>query len=639
MALDLNQILSSLLPQAGGPEVIQEINSESEGTKQSLRVSTSGASPDELAALIQQAAVLSAQQTVRTDQQVDMYSGSQDLAAGQGSNLARQGQLTRDIVTDEGLGKLNTQNARVKIANAYGTNANAQSDVITKLAEETRLAGMKLIESQNKVSDIESKSDLLGNPVGWLADLLVGAEFRARRDALADDFDMKVKVAQSLNSMTQQGAATQNAITETMTAGSIAKTAELAALEKQNQAAQARMEANKYGIAGLEALNRHGAEQFNRNFQLYQANRQEEQFAIMREEANRQRSERKKDEEYFLDATARINAYNEQFNLPTVNVEYVKRNLEKSNPVGEKLRSSELSGWQLLGQAGDPTGILGATAADAYQAITRDSLNVPPAWKGSVSILDQANQVLLEQQALAMAAKKDPMGNEIPTELGFTSATFKSADSVKLAYNKVVDQLTRQAQSNITHGTGNPYQVPPLPAIMASDSPSAQALKNSKFGQLVLGDLLTTETIDPAPELVIAVGMRKVDSGEMTFAELNKGLGDYLQEGVALKNATGGFGVTNVFGASSYNVSIDSLVGERVKIRDPNKQSVFTKFMGAGADYDPLTWTDPAARRTPSAPKPVFNLLDPQDRTTALTIIRSQEQARKMLDALKGTQP
>ena len=639
MAVDLTELVTQLQQlQAGEPGLLQVSGSEREGTSGSLRVSTTRGDADLLANLMKQGALLNRDSATRTDLMVDMAGGSQELAGGQSANLERQAELTRDVMVDRGLGQLNAQNANTKLANAYGTNAAAQSNVVVQLAEETREAGKRFLEAQGKVSDIESKSDLLGNPGGWLVDLLVGNEFRARRDALAADFDAKIKVANALNASTQQGVATQNAIAETLTASSIKNTAEIAALQKREEAMKAAMEANRYGIAGLEALNKNGAEQFNRNMQLYQATRNEEQFAIMREEAAARRNAAKKDEQYFLDATDRINAYNSQFNLPPVNVEFVTRNLEKANQVGEKMRSAELAGWHLLNQAGDPTGVLGVTPADAYQHINRDQLQTPPAWKGSMEVLDQANRILLEQQAETLKAKKDPMGNEIPTAMGFTSGTFKSPEGVKLAFNKVAENLARQAKGEIVHNTGNPYQVPPLPAILSSESPSAKQLKESKFGQTVLNDLLAVEQVSPAPELLIQVGIRNVEQGKLTFAELNKGLGMYFEEGTALLNATSGYGVANLPIADSYNVSIDSLVGERVKVRDPNKQSIFNQVFGtsaAGASYD-LRGGDIKIRTELTAPKRVFNLLDPQDRTTALTIVKSQAQAAQMLEALKG---
>lgn len=634
MALDLNAIIAQLTE--GGP-VTQVSGTESGGVSGSLRVSTNAGDENLLADLIKQAALLNQQSAERADVGAELLAGSQSIAGAQGDNLDKQAQLSYDVALTRGQGELEAQQARTKLANAYGTNAAAQGNVVVDLAESTRETARKFLEAQSKVSKIEANSDLLGNPGGWLVDLLVGGEFRARRDALADEFDAKIKIANALNASTQQGAQTQNAIAETLNAASIANTAELAALQKTNEAYQARIEANRYGIATLELLNRTGAEQFNRNFQIYQATRQEEQFAIMRREAEERRKAAKKDEQYFQDAMDRINAYNSQFGLPPVNIEFVTRNLEKSNPVGEKLRAAELAGWHLQNQGGDPTGVLGLTPADAYQAINRDNLQTPESWKPSLELLEQANRILLEQQAQTVKAKKDPMGNEIPTDMGFTSGTFKTPEGVKLAFNKVVEQLSRQAMAEIRHGTGNPYQAPPLEVVLASESPTARALKESKFAQTVLADLRTAEVADPAPELLIQTGLEHVNRGNLTLAELNDGVGAYYQEAVALKNALGGFGVTNVFGANSYNVSIDSLVGERVRVKDPEKPSIFDRVFGsdaAGAQYDPFT-RDVMIRKELTAPKRIFNLLDPQDRTTALTLVASQRKAQELLKAMK----
>lgn len=584
----------------------------------------------ELSTIIQQIAVLNNQQTQQAEQVSGLMAGASKEAAGVATNLEQAGAMAADAELTALQGQLNTQNARVKAANAFGTNVNAQSDVITNFAQMMRQDAIKLVEAQDNVSRIEAGSDLLGNPMGWLEDLLMGDGARAERDALADSFSTKHKLVTDLNSATQTTVATQNAISETLTQKSIKDLSQLKALKANNEAAEARINSARYGVASIEALQQLGEKNFNRNMAGYNAIQADEQWRAARADRLAAQKEKKADEASLDEMLQSVNTYRQTFGMRPVDAAYVKRNWNDQE-FRRNINSQEQAGWRIVDNGGSTEGVLGSKPSDSFGVIASGELTLPPSWKPSLSILDAANQKLQQEVAL-IGTVKDQMNQDAPTPmLGLTKENRKDPAVMQAAFNKAADQIARDAQSLIKHGQGNPYQVPPVSNIFESPTRGAAALRESKFGRDVLGSIVQTGVPDPAPELVIATALNLMDKGEITLKEVNDGLGLYLDVGVGVVNATGGFSTTNVLGTNSYNVSLTDLAGQKPKILN-NTYAGWTSLTGIAIDA--------AFGKQPLiAEKEVFNLLDPQDRTTVLTILASRKRAGQLEQAMKGNQP
>lgn len=584
----------------------------------------------DLTTIIQQAALLNNTQAQQAGQVSDLMVGASNEAAGMAENVLAAGQLKASVELTKLQGELNTQNARVKVANAFGTNANAQSDVITNMAQSMRQDALALVDAQNNVSRIEAGSDLIGNPIGWLEDLLTGDEARAQRDALASSFDTKSKLISNLNAATQTSVATQNAISETLTQSSIKQASQVKVLESQQEAAKARIEAAKYGVASIEALQQVGAQAFNRNMSVYNAIQQDEAFQFARAERVARLKEEKTMDAFYEDMANNITAARQTLDLgQPVTKEFVKTFINNPRMAPELMEQDKI-GARIVMNGGSTEGALGATPADFYANSQVLGVKPPPAWKPSMSILEKANNDL--QEAMASVGAKDKFGQPIPNRLGLTKDSIKNPTIMKNVFNQEVDRVARESMSMIVHGTGNPYQTPPIPAILSAPTQGANALKNSKFGNLVLGSLLQTGVDNPDPKLVIATGLSYVDKGELTFQEMNNGIGLYLEEGLGLTQATGGFGTTNVLATRSYNVSINDITDRRVKVVN-NLYSAWTSLSSIAVQSalgrDPGVVTE----------KTKFDLLNPQERTTLLTILASQKTASKLLESTKGEQP
>ena len=581
----------------------------------------------DLTTIIQQLAILNNSQAQQAQQIADLSAGASKEASGVAKNIETAGELTASAQLTQLQGELNTQNARVKVANAFGTNVNAQSDIITNLAASMRETALALDKAQTNVSRIEAGSDLIGNPVGWLEDLLTGDEARAERDALAGAFDVKQKLVTNLNSATQTSVATQNAISETLTQDSIRQMSEATLLKAQSEAAKARIDSAQYGIASIEALRRSGAEAFNRNLSAFNTIQAEEDRQLRRQAYQTELAAKKETDQFFAEMADNINASRQTFNLgQPVTPLYVKNFL--ANPrLGPMLQEQDELGWRIRENGGSTEGVFGGTPAESFSKIEALDLKTPPAWTPTVGLLKQADVQL--RQDLALVGQKDPAGQEIPTPLGFTSAAAKDPKTIQSAYNNLVKNLATTASYRIEHNKGNLYQTPPIESVLQSPTREAAMLGQSRFGQLVLKDLVATGQTNPTPELVMATGLNLVNKGELSLQEVSNGIGTYLSEGLAVIQSTGGFASTNVPTTSTYNVSIEDLTGKRLR---KEEGLLKTSWVNAVLPLPAKIYREMKARdETISASKEIFDLLNPQDRITVLTLLNSRNVANDVL--------
>ena len=422
----------------------------------------------DLATLMQQAALLNQQQMAQGQQVSDMLAGASQTASETSQVLQQSASDTREAELTRLEGELKTQNARVKVANAYGTNVNAQSDVITPLAELMRQTAVDLTKAQAEVQRIDANSDLLGNPLGWLEDLVRGDEVRGQRDALAQSLDQQSKTAQALNAATQTSIQTQNAITETLTTTSIKQIANVKAADAQVKAANWQVEAAKLGASSVEALSQVGAQNFARMAQMYSLGQQAESMALARAE----RAERLKDkqavETELQDITDNINAYNKTYGRPEVPTSFVKRYYGTQGEYGDELRHADVSGMRIR-QSGGTEGSLGAKPSEAYMRIESGAVQTPAAWKPSVDVLKEAE------------AQFNTFLDERDKTTGKTNRESLKGEALKDAFDNQVKDVAARYSKRIEYGKGNPFQVPNIETVIQSPTKEGKELANSNY--------------------------------------------------------------------------------------------------------------------------------------------------------------
>lgn len=579
-----------------------------------------------LADVIGQAAATNAQQTGYANQQAQLYgeaAGQQQVIA---DNAVKAGELSAQAKLTELQGQLNTQNARVKAANALGTNINDVSNIITDLGAKYKGDALALLDAQAQVSDLEANNNLFTNPLGFVKDLLLGDSMRGKRDALAQQVNTEANVIQNLNSLTQTTVNTQNAITETLTQTSIGQVAELQRLKAAEDAARAKTEAAKYGAASIEALQQVGAANFSRNMQAYNAVQENERMAMARQEhALRIKALNDADAE-LNDTLANINAYETQFGRPQTTRLMLKKYFGSQGELGNYLRDADLGGFKIRQGGGSLSGVLGATPADSFFTAQQQNLNLPDSFKPSGEILKQSYSMF---ETARSEAAKNPMGVDQATGLG--KKDFEKPEQAKAAFNRIVSSVAAGYQMRIQPGKGNPYEALPISSVLQSPTRGAQALAASNFGKSVLANLQIADIQQPTPELLMKTALSSVQKGEITFNEARDGIASFYTEAVGLNNAAGGFAALNVPAMSTYNVRADDIVGQKTAKLATGPISMAAQSMS--------TALNPFAEggyfsSTKLVPQINFDLTQPKDVTTALTILESS----RMKDAILSNQ-
>lgn len=566
----------------------------------------------DLGSIIAQASQLSGTQAQQAQGIADKNTQAAAVSEQSANQIREAGNLQAQAQLVKLQGELQTQKQAVQAANAFGTNVGDVSDIITQLGQGMRQDAIALTQAQARVSEIEANSDIISNPLGWLRDLVQGDEARAQRDALAKSFDTKQKLAEGLNASTQATVQTQNAITETLSAASIQQASEATRLLAEAKANEARVQGLQFGANAIEALRQNGAQEFNRSLQVYSQITEEQRYqegAAMRREQfaalQEQRKKGKLEDQEYTDATGRVNAYRTAAGLAPVNETFVRRTLTQGGDLGDDIRRQELAGMRLQG---GEVKVFGETPAQTIAVLTKDSPKLPDSFAPAVSILQGAAGVAQEEIA---KQSLDP-----------TKDIKKNPQAQAQILNTSVKAYAAQAQSNIQHGKGNPYEAPSIETVLAEPN----GLKDSKFGQVVLQTMASTGQNNPSPDMVIAMGLEAVNKGELSLNEARDGITSFYENAVGIKNATGGFLQLGVPPQQGYKTRISAF------------QRGFWDSVGSGLVIQGgLNARAEAGQRQQEklAAKPL-DLTKSTDVTLALTLMKTKKLSD---DILKRTQP
>lgn len=569
----------------------------------------------DLGSIISEASNLMGTQTQQANQVAGLLGQASQTSEEQADNIVKAGTLKAQATLVEQQGQLETQKANVTAANAFGTNVGDVSDIITQLGLTARETAVQLTKAQDEVTQIEANSDLLVNPAGWLKDLLQGDAARANRDALASKLDTTVKIANNLNAATQATVQTQNAITETLTTASIQANADATKALAEAQAAEARIQGLKYGADAINTMREVGAQNFARGMQVYSAITEDQRwrdgFALRQEQlkaTQEARARGKQEDQYYEDAATRINLYNEKTGRPPVTATQVRASINQPGALGETFRSRELAGFRIQEQGG--VGVFGNSPSEVQGMLVRDRPDLPESYAPAVGIYQEGTS---QAQTVIQEATLQNQGKALSPQQ--TAQIFDNATkNVALNYKK-----------NIQAGKGNPYEALAVSTVLSEPS---TGLANTKFGSLVLQTLSTTGQEYPTPDLMLATGLSMVEKGEITMAEVIKGVSDFYLGSNAIKDTTQGFKDLSLPPAGDTYFARSEALEPNFLQKALGNQKGATIVWPAGAFSD---------EKVVGANKPL-NWANPTDVTLAANLMASKKRAESILKASKASQ-
>ena len=580
-----------------------------------------------LADIIAQSSQLASSQAGQAQQISNYYSQAQAAQRQQADDIQKAGELKSQAELTKLQGELATQKAALKVANSLGTNVQAESEILTKLNAKYRQNALQYLQAEDAVSELEANNNLLTNPTGFMKDLLIGDDLRGKRDALKERTEAGGQIIQQLNQLTQQGVVTQNAISQTLNDASNAQNAQAIKLQANANAAQARAQSALSGATGIEALQRVGAANFNRLMQMYNAQQQAEMFAFQKAQRDQQLKELGDKAAMEAELVENVNTWETAMGLPKTSPTMIKRYYGTKTEEGQRIQLADLGGFKIK-NTGSAAGALGSTPWQSYSNTIKYGVDVPDSYAPSKKILDDTYAEFQELQS--QLGQKNKYGQEVPVtftdyagnKVVLSAADFKTPEAMEATFNRLAKNKALSYQSSIKEGENNPYKIVPLPNILESGSPEAEAVKNSRFGRIVVPNLVAAGKTQPTVEELMEFSLAALEAEDpaerLTFNEIAAGGNALIKAGVAVNNLVGGYTTFDLPTANSYFVPVDFLVKTPLSTKNT--------WGGVAGFQIPELSKDQATAKSMKN----LNVYDFNNYVLALNIKRAQNHAQKI---------
>lgn len=591
----------------------------------------------DLGSILQNAVNLTNEQTRLASREVAYTEEAMNAANTQAENINQEALLASQITSSTQQLRIQAEQQNLKAAQLAGTQLGGPTDVLGPLLQGMQQDAQRLVQAQNVVSQLESNSDLLTNPLGFIRNLVQGDGARAQRDAIADSLNVKQQTAAALNASTQQSVMTQDAIKQTTNQAIAVDMAQMDLLRGQIKAAESTKQAYAYGAQAVGVMKQLGAENFNRATNMYQLMtedaRYNESLALRKEQLAHARQTRRSSEaelKYYEEATNRINAFRQRANLPTMQVHQVRMQLNQNSKLGEVLREQEYRGY-MLEDMGDAGPLYGNSASESINLLQNSGAGIPRQYEDMAGAVISGAATKLDTAVTAEALK----------------AQNPALAKDKQFRDRVLDQLVRQEAETLTSdvqpGKGNPYELPKLDTLLST----MPEVGETEFGKKVLAPLAAAGQQDINPEQLLALASDAISRGEIDFNSARDGYLKLFRSGVSLRNASGGFLALSVPTTTGYKAKVSAFQPgfvERNLAFLNLPVSVGAPLVDAGVR---------AANELLGMPTPNFTVLptgrsgsemkaldhtDPQDVTLALTVMTSKKKASKILEQYNAGQ-
>lgn len=404
-------------------------------------------------------------------------STEQAVASSEDSDLQRSIGLNNQVIESAKLGaEFATQNAKIKGANALGTNIKDQGEVLTSLSTSI----LDLIKQKDvALQTIKAKQSvgLFDDPLQYIMNQVTLPDDIAKHNAINEDLNARETAVETLNKLSQSTNLTQSQLTESITQAGMEATS-------KNTAAAATLAANKssrdalaYNAQGITAALNVSKEILGSEFNVINAQNAQTHIdiALQHLELSRQEFDFRKQEKAISDAARNKETDTDSYVMSKVNDGLTRMGMSPI-PLGSPRAGSILA----LVKTNSPAGKL---YAEAFQ-ISQDSelaggaTILAPSPARAVELINTVPGIKLTGPQMAV---KELLGNAVQivaTEAAKPGSTInlKDSGSRNAAINfEATNILSKQAAKIIPGDQTNVFNIPSLGTLINA-SPEMQKL-------------------------------------------------------------------------------------------------------------------------------------------------------------------
>lgn len=490
---------------------------------------------------------------------LDISQAQQDIATSDASIFTQKAADDATVTAAKNAGTLQTQANVQKAGVDFGTDLGAQNEQITKLS----LASQAAFDSkQQALKAVQQKQSVgfLDDPVGFIMNkFTINNDIDQYNVAEATEDNINKRI-QNINQNTQTTVATQNALTQTMTAASAEAATRSSAAVSLIEANRSKQQGLAYNAQGIQAALASTQAGLSAEFQANTAKNTETQIGISLSQLKLAQDNAAMARTEFLErqqTVADSNAFAANY-VDTINKGRQVRMGDAYTPLDpaqSKLIVSTLKSKGSLGDSlqadysiGERSNLAGVNIIGTSPAQTIDLMSKAPV---SLTPLQQTiKDNILNRAVNDLKAAQQP-GNNLPTYL--RGVNFKDKDAVTVALNQRSQELLDADAKVVKPGDAtNPYQISSI-GDLAAASPT---IANLPTYQAVLKPLVDKGVQITDPAQVMDLTGKAVAGGLIDHNTAARDIATMYQMGVKANLATRnilGFGLKPTL---AYNATV-----------------------------------------------------------------------------------
>lgn len=520
----------------------------------------------DVASLIKNTALIQAQQSADSVRLQNVYGQAADAskqAADLNIDLGANAALIEQVRL---AGQLETQSARDKAAADLGTDYRLQGQKLTELSDQIHSSKSRMDAASAKIREKQSVS-FFDNPLGWLVNQVSVNSDIDEYNLAEEDSNRAHNEYIRLNQETQSAAATQNAISHSISEASVKAATDNIALTARQKQLEGTAQALGYNALQIKTAYEMDGQKLQYEFSTFNARKAEEQnkialahLQLAKDEAQTRVTERLKKEGAESDIidsinkgrTARLGPQAQLIVPGSMEANKIIEIVKSNSPFGKQYMDDYNSGEQFKA-SGIKT--ISPSPADFADMVSRKvPIYAPGSEPVQQFIMDQASQV---------AAEAKQSGTTKP-------------EAVKAALNsRVESEIARQAKNIDWSSQKNLFNLPNY-----GDYINSPTLKDLPVVKNVIAPIVQAggDLTDPN-KLIAVVGQAVIDK-KITYGQALEAT-TVIQQGVAINAAQKQFMTLGIVPPRSYNVEVKQGTGvfSRSAIVDLTKPDQFGRAL------------------------------------------------------------